>query len=69
MKRIVVALIRLYQKTFTARYIIQKNLHIPYHPCRFEPSCSEYTLLSVQKHGVIKGLKMGFAQILKCNGF
>lgn len=35
--------------------------------CRFVPSCSEYTYEKVKKHGVVKGLWMGFLRILKCN--
>jgi putative membrane protein insertion efficiency factor len=37
--------------------------------CRFSPSCSRYTLLAVQKHGVVKGGIMGAWRILRCNPF
>ncbi len=37
--------------------------------CRFSPSCSRYTLIAVQKHGVLKGGLMGAWRILRCNPF
>ncbi len=37
--------------------------------CRFSPSCSRYTLIAVQKHGVLKGSLMGAWRILRCNPF
>ena len=37
--------------------------------CRFSPSCSQYTLLAVQKHGVLKGGLMGTWRVLRCNPF
>ena len=35
--------------------------------CRFEPSCSEYMLLSLNKYGVFKGLTKGIRRITRCN--
>ena len=35
--------------------------------CRFEPSCSEYMLLSLEKYGLIKGVKKGFNRLKRCN--
>ncbi len=37
--------------------------------CRFSPSCSQYTLLAIRKHGVLKGSLMGVWRILRCNPF
>jgi putative membrane protein insertion efficiency factor len=37
--------------------------------CRFEPSCSEYFLLAVHKHGPVKGSCMGVWRICRCNPF
>jgi len=31
------------------------------------PSCSQYTLEAIQKHGVIKGILLGTGRILNCN--
>ena len=35
--------------------------------CRFEPTCSEYAILSIKKHGVIKGIWRGFKRICRCH--
>jgi putative membrane protein insertion efficiency factor len=34
--------------------------------CRFEPTCSNYMLLSVQKHGPYRGVVKGFKRLLRC---
>ena len=34
--------------------------------CRFEPSCSDYMILSLQKHGAIKGLTRGIRRLFRC---
>ena len=35
--------------------------------CRFEPSCSEYMILAIEKYGLIKGLKKGICRLKRCN--
>ena len=35
--------------------------------CRFEPSCSQYMILAIEKHGVIKGVYKGIKRLSKCN--
>lgn len=37
--------------------------------CRFTPSCSRYTLESVQKYGFVKGGLIGAWRVLRCNPF
>ena len=37
--------------------------------CRFYPTCSEYALLSIEKHGPLKGLLKACWRILRCNPF
>ncbi|WP_368928685.1 membrane protein insertion efficiency factor YidD [Alcaligenes faecalis] len=34
--------------------------------CRFEPSCSEYCLLAVEKHGFWLGWKMTLRRLHRC---
>lgn len=64
--RFIIWLIHLYQKSFPLRYVIMRNLHLPYHPCRFSPTCSQYTVNSIHAHGLIKGIIMGVTQIMRC---
>jgi uncharacterized protein len=35
--------------------------------CRFEPSCSEYFILAVRKHGPLRGAWKGVGRICRCN--
>jgi uncharacterized protein len=37
--------------------------------CRFEPSCSEYMILAVQKYGPVRGAAKGVCRICRCNPF
>ena len=37
--------------------------------CRFEPSCSLYTVQAIEKYGVLKGLFMGILRVLRCHPF
>lgn len=34
--------------------------------CRFSPSCSNYAILAIEKHGFILGWKMAIKRINKC---
>ena len=35
--------------------------------CRYTPTCSEYSIQAIKKHGVIKGIYLGTKRILSCN--
>jgi hypothetical protein len=37
--------------------------------CRFHPTCSEYTMDAVQKHGALRGMWMGVRRLLRCHPF
>jgi putative membrane protein insertion efficiency factor len=37
--------------------------------CRFQPSCSEYFILAVQKHGPLRGACKGVWRVCRCNPF
>lgn len=41
----------------------------PYTPpsCRFVPTCSEYALQALRKHGPLKGLGLAIRRILRCH--
>ncbi len=34
--------------------------------CRFRPTCSDYSIQAVQKHGTLRGLVMTFKRIHSC---
>ena len=60
MKKIILLLIRFYQKYISI--FLGKN-------CRFYPTCSAYTYEAVERFGVIKGVYLGVKRILKCHPF
>lgn len=35
--------------------------------CRFTPSCSQYAVEAIKKHGPFKGLKLAVKRILRCH--
>lgn len=35
--------------------------------CRFIPSCSEYGALAIERHGVLRGLRLAAARLLRCH--
>ena len=35
--------------------------------CRFHPSCSEYFILAVQKHGPVRGAWKGLGRLCRCH--
>ena len=37
--------------------------------CRFQPTCSDYSIQAFQKHGGVKGLFKTIYRILRCNPF
>ncbi|MGD0365234.1 MAG: membrane protein insertion efficiency factor YidD [Bryobacteraceae bacterium] len=37
--------------------------------CRFYPTCSEYMMQAVAKHGVLPGVWMGTKRLAKCHPF
>ena len=57
-KRVAICAIKLYQR-FAPDALRNK--------CRFEPSCSEYMLLSIRKYGMIKGACKGIDRLKRCN--
>ena len=58
MKKLVLSLIRFYKKNVS-----------PARPpsCRFTPTCSEYAIEAIEKHGLIKGGAYAVKRVLKCN--
>lgn len=61
MKKILIALVKFYQKAIS-----------PYKGgacCRFTPTCSEYAIQALEKYGAIKGLWLSIKRILKCHPF
>lgn len=52
--------VRFYQRCISP--LLGKN-------CRYEPTCSQYFVLAVQKYGPLRGAWRGFCRILRCHPF
>lgn len=57
MRRIAIALVRGYQRAFSL--LLGPR-------CRFHPTCSQYTIESIERFGTGRGLLLGFFRILRC---
>jgi len=62
MKTLTLLMIRIYQIALSPFQVL-----FPTTGCRFYPTCSTYTHSAVEKYGVVKGLRIGAARVIKCN--
>lgn len=56
-RRLMIGLVRVYQsvsRCFPAR-------------CRFYPTCSDYTIEALRKHGIVAGLWLSLRRICRCH--
>ena len=60
MKTVLIALLRFY------RYAISPMLG---RNCRFHPTCSEYAIEAVQRHGALRGGWMAAKRVGRCHPF
>lgn len=58
MSRLLIWLIRFYQKNISPRKISC---------CRFTPTCSAYAIEAIQKRGILVGMALSVWRILRCN--
>jgi len=57
LKKILTGLIRIYQMAISP-YLGQS--------CRYSPTCSEYAVRAIEKHGALKGFWLSLKRILSC---
>ncbi len=41
----------------------------PARTCRFEPTCSKYLVMAIERHGAVKGLYLFFKRLGSCHPF
>ncbi len=60
MKKVIIKLIRFYQKNISFYYKGR---------CKYYPGCSQYFIESVEEFGAVKGSLNGLKRLLRCNPF
>ena len=60
MKSLVLALLRVYRNAISP--MLGRN-------CRFVPSCSEYAVEAVERHGALKGGWLAARRVCRCHPF
>ena len=66
MKNILLLVINFYQSFISIAF---KSILGVNKMCRFSPTCSEYAKTTIDKDGVLHGLKKSTIRILKCQPF
>lgn len=67
-KKIVLRLIRFYQRTLSGRRGFV-GLIFGEASCRFRPTCSEYTYEAIERYGFLRGSVLGLKRIIRCHPF
>ena len=58
-----------FTKNFMIKGIRFYQKYLSYGTCMYIPTCSEYMLEAILKHGFFYGLFLGIKRILRCNPF
>jgi putative membrane protein insertion efficiency factor len=58
-----------YVKMLCLRLILFYQKYLSRHTCLYRPTCSQYTLESINNNGVVLGILLGVWRILRCNPF
>lgn len=58
LKLLLIGLVRAYQGILS-----------PYLPnaCRYSPTCSQYMIEAIQKHGALRGIRLGLTRLARCH--
>lgn len=62
MTKLAILIIKFYQN-YISKYILKGS------NCRFNPTCSEYSIQAYRKYGFIKGTYLTINRILRCHPF
>ena len=63
MKKILIKVIKFYQRKISP--ILSQNGTA----CKYRPTCSQYAIEAIEKHGSLKGSMMALWRIIRCNPF
>ncbi len=60
MKTVLIAVLRAYKRWISPAFLPA---------CRYVPSCSEYALEAIERHGVLRGSALAIWRLLRCHPF
>jgi hypothetical protein len=64
MKNIIVFFLKIYKIVFSPLIVSLIG-----HGCRYEQSCSEYSLRAIEKFGLLKGTQLALKRVSHCHPF
>ena len=59
--RFIAFFVTAYRRSYLHAYLHRSN-----GACRFIPCCAEYTLMAVEKHGLLRGLRLAGGRVVRC---
>jgi len=68
LKFLALKMIRAYQKTLSFDHGFFKFM-FPGGYCKFQPTCSDYAYLAIEKYGVARGGLKAMWRVMRCNPF
>ena len=71
MRKVYLLMRKAVAKVMLALIAFYRNCISPFTPptCRFTPTCSQYAVEAIQKHGPFKGGWLALRRILRCHPF
>ncbi len=60
-------IIIVYQKVLSFDHSFWGKIIKPQGQCRFFPTCSDYTLIALDRHGLFRGLFLGVKRLIRCH--
>ncbi|MFH1182949.1 MAG: membrane protein insertion efficiency factor YidD [Candidatus Moraniibacteriota bacterium] len=64
--KLLIVIIKLYQKLLSPDQSFWGK-RLGFKICRFHPTCSQYAIDALQKHGVVKGNYLAVKRVLRCH--
>ncbi len=66
MKRLLILLLKGYQRTLSPDHGLLRA-SFPHGVCRYHPTCSEYALQAIERHGTWRGSQLALKRISRCH--
>jgi hypothetical protein len=63
---LVIKILNIYQRTLSRDHGFFKFLS-PYGYCKFSPTCSQYAIEAIEKHGIFSGGAKALWRVLRCH--